>query len=83
MPHIVGIQKGDDMWHQRKLERQIALFACSEIGLVHSGLAYVDAQGRMLGINVSGQPTITRLIAHSTHRDHFVHAIVITRSRAS
>jgi len=51
---LVAFLDADDMWHPRKLERQVALLESSDAGMVFSEVRYIDERGGALGMTECG-----------------------------
>lgn len=51
---VVAFLDSDDMWHPQKLARQIERLDDASVGMVYTGLRYVDADGTTLGTIVDG-----------------------------
>jgi glycosyltransferase involved in cell wall biosynthesis len=52
---FVAVLDADDVWHADKIERQLALMAAPEVGLVHCFAQLVDADGNRIGSYTFGQ----------------------------
>lgn len=50
----VAFLDSDDAWDSTKLERQMQHLETPSVGLVHTGVEYVDSAGRRLGLDVHG-----------------------------
>jgi glycosyltransferase involved in cell wall biosynthesis len=52
---LVAFLDADDAWHPDKLARQVALLLKPAVGLVYTGLHYIDAAGDILATDLSGR----------------------------
>lgn len=51
---LVAFLDSDDLWHPDKLVRQIERFHDASVGMVYTGLCYVDVDGNALGTMLDG-----------------------------
>ncbi len=52
---LVAFLDSDDMWHPDKLARQIERLQDASVGMVYTGLRYVDVDGNTLGTMLDGR----------------------------
>jgi glycosyltransferase involved in cell wall biosynthesis len=46
---LIALLDADDLWHPEKLDKQVVLLADPAVGMVYTGLAYIDGDGRVVG----------------------------------
>jgi glycosyltransferase involved in cell wall biosynthesis len=63
----IAFLDADDLWAADKIEAQLEHLADPQVGLVHCGIQYIDAQGDSLGVDVEGAEGHI-LIAHALLR---------------
>jgi glycosyltransferase involved in cell wall biosynthesis len=51
---FIALLDSDDAWHPDKIAKQLVLFESARVGLVYSGLKYIDADGNRLGESIDG-----------------------------
>ncbi len=51
---LIAFLDSDDVWLEDKLARQVELFDDDRVGMVYTGLRYVDTDGRELGTMLDG-----------------------------
>ncbi len=51
---LVAFLDSDDLWHPDKLVRQIERFHDASVGMVYTGLCYIDVDGNALGTMLDG-----------------------------
>lgn len=51
---FIALLDSDDYWHPEKISKQMLQFASARVGLVYTGLGYVDADGASLGQSTDG-----------------------------
>lgn len=50
----IAFLDSDDVWDPRKIELQVRKLEDPAVGLVHSGIEYVDSNGRSLAVDLAG-----------------------------
>lgn len=51
---LIAFLDSDDLWHPDKLERQVEQLDDPDVGMVYTGLRYIDSNGRELGRTLLG-----------------------------
>ena len=51
---LIAFLDSDDVWRPEKLARQVELFAKPDVGMVYSGLRYIDTDGSPIKTTTSG-----------------------------
>ena len=51
---FIAFLDSDDLWTPDKIARQVERFSNPRVGFVSSGIEYIDAEGRTLGISLEG-----------------------------
>lgn len=71
---FVAFLDADDLWKKSKLEKQLPLFAESEVGVVYSTATYIDKEGRDLNYSLPGKYLMPRAGRVTEHLfvDNFV-----------
>ena len=51
----IAFLDADDVWDREKIAAQVERLADLQVGLVHCGIEFIDAQGQSLGVDVAGE----------------------------